>query len=1031
MVYDGHINDIVNSYIYSDTPYDKVVPETTEELKKYLSDVTEQQVSDAILRKGEFKQETKKQLENELTQKKKDVVRLEKTKNKLSALEAGVDASSIKDDGAMTTEERKAALEKRKSDFEKEIDAKVAVLEKIKKDLSEKTKKGIDVKERIESLNKEIEYVKNNKSVFDSALKNPIKANEEILKARAELKDAYAKAGIRIESGSKTEIKIAQDAEKAIKEIETSSLSEDVKKEHIKEIEKSRDEQLRNTKQGVLVSLKDAVDSKVDNFGKILNDESTDTETANNVREIKNDLEKLSNRISPTKENLKDQIDKTDQDLTALKQQYKGTDFEKEIDGLQKEFRDNWQKTADEIQRKLLIDKAERNRKDIERQINAGQYTSIPTTEFDAKRDAIVAKKQAETQSAYKQLNSLAAKAKEQQQKENIADKYNKLRRELMVMSFGAIEKVGLSGITKPIIDPLISQTFGRLSGLITGVKPTELENLGKTFKQFRTQENADYYMSKMNDNYISKIINHDKAIKEFGEDSKEAANTKKELDKAELVKDASLAYLYLNAGSHIDIAQILLNGATDFDAKMGKYKQSFANERSKIQNMWYLIQSINRSHSAIKSVSHRQALLDEYIQNLQYFQNKDGEIINESRLNAWNEAVVSSEAGRFGEETALSRLTGRLKGSKSGIVRGIANFTLPVAKIGINNTKQGMDMMLPGLELAYKGIGEKSLKGFEELPLQQKKYINTLLKRGLFGLAQYALVGYLLSNGNMKYGGAYNPNDKSTVLGSDGKPLGQGEWEVGGTRMPELFNILMNHSPYTLPAAAAAVTYQNSKKGEGYKAVTGVVNEVYERLPFQGTADIARGLLGDKYSAEKAVASTVPSMKKTAEFFDKDEQGNPRAVKVNTGEFLSTTKNMIQKDVPVWRNYMENKSVGQELPYLNKYKDLGIKLPSMKDASSYKVKIDEKHPTGKMTDEEYEKFVPLVKKYSEENYKKMDKDKKLINELNKKIESGIKTPKDEAELTKAKDKVQNKIQAAYDNAIKEAKKKLKLTDKK
>jgi hypothetical protein len=463
----------------------------------------------------------------------------------------------------------------------------------------------------------------------------------------------------------------------------------------------------------------------------------------------------------------------------------------------------------------------------------------------------------------------------------------------------------------------------------------------------------------------------------------------------------------------------------------MGKYKQSFANERSKIQNMWYLIQSINRSHSAIKSVSHRQALLDEYIQNLQYFQNKDGEIINESRLNAWNEAVVSSEAGRFGEETALSRLTGRLKGSKSGIVRGIANFTLPVAKIGINNTKQGMDMMLPGLELAYKGIGEKSLKGFEELPLQQKKYINTLLKRGLFGLAQYALVGYLLSNGNMIYGGAYNPNDKSTVLGSDGKPLGQGEWEVGGTRMPELFNILMNHSPYTLPAAAAAVTYQNSKKGEGYKAVTGVVNEVYERLPFQGTADIARGLLGDKYSAEKAVASTVPSMKKTAEFFDKDEQGNPRAVKVNTGEFLSTTKNMIQKDVPVWRNYMENKSVGQELPYLNKYKDLGIKLPSMKDASSYKVKIDEKHPTGKMTDEEYEKFVPLVKKYSEENYKKMDKDKKLINELNKKIESGIKTHKDEAELTKAKDKVQNKIQAAYDNAIKEAKKKLKLTDKK
>jgi hypothetical protein len=1024
MVYNNHINDFVNNFIDSDIPYDKVIPEATTELKNYLPNVTEQQVSDAILKRGEFKQDTKKQLETELDKKKKDVIRLEKTKNKLSALEAGVDVEAINADGSLSAKEKKEAIEKRKSDYEKNIDAEIKKLEEEKKKLSKSSKSQKDLKEKIDAINREINHVKENKSAFNSALKDPKKANQEIEQAKQELKDEYGKAGIRIESGSKTEIKIAQDAEKAIKEIKESDLPEDVKDEHIKEIEKSRNEQLKNTKQGVLISLKDGIDSKIDELNDILNDKKTDKETADSVREVKKDLEGLSGRLSPTKENLKDQIDKADQDLTALIKTHKGTEYENDLIDIQDKFRDSWQQTADDIQRQLLIDKAERNRKDIERQINAGQYTSIPTTEFDAKRDAVVARKQAETQNAYKKLTSLAAKAKEEQQKKNIVDKYNELRRELMIMSFGALEKVGLSGVTKPIFDPLIKQTFGRISGLITGIKPTELENISKTYKQFKTQENADKHIAKTNDEYISAIINHEKAVKDFGKDSKEAEIAKKKLDSAEIKKDAALAFLYLNAGSHIDIAQVMMNGATDFDAKMGKYKQSFASERTKLQNMWYLIQSMNRTHGAIKSVSHRQALMDEYIENLQHFQEKDGKITNENRQEAWNLAVERSEAGRFGEETRLSKVTGALKGSKNSFVRGAANFALAVAKIGINMTKQGIDMALPGVELAYKGVHEDIIKGYNQLPLQQKKYINTLMYRGLFGLAQYALIGYLLANGNMKYGGAYNPNDRKKIIGSDGNPLNQGEWELNGKRMPEVFNIIMNHSPYSLPASIAATTYQNAKEGEGFKAVTSSINEVYQRLPFQTSADIMRGLLGDKFSAEKSVASAVPNMNKTAEYFDRNENGEVRPIKVNTGEFLSTTKNLILKGVPGGRNLIETAKEGKFLPLSN----AELNIPSLGARKAIRVRISSRHPEGQMTEEEYNKFSPLVEKYSEEKYNKIIKENKSsIDKITVLKNKESRSIKEKMELTKLSKEIGNLISTEHGNAIKEAKEKLNL----
>lgn len=1089
MVKNGLINDIVNDYIHSDIPYDKVISEATKEINQSLPDTTDQQVADAILRRGEFKQKTKKQIEAEEKLKMQDVKRLAATKNKVDALTQAQDIHEIKFDNTLSEKEKKAAIEKRKADYEKELDKKIAEHEQRKKDAIENAKKnkaeykrleternrqlqkvadltekrdkllaGIretadklepkvdtpeiealkkqisdadkalreienaqskakrdadNLAEQLGNIDEEIAHVKNTRTIFDKAIKDPKSVNDQLKASKESLKQAYAEAGLRKEPGSKNEIKIAQDAETAIKEInDNKSLSDDIKKQHIADIKAQRDAALAETKQGVLSNLKDAIDNHVSDLSGKINDiigskdaegnfkDLTPEEKDNlkSLKEVKKDLQDLSDRLKPNVENLKDQIDKADQDLQAIIKANEGTEFEKDLKDIQKDYHDNWQKTADELQHQALIKKAEQSLKESKRRKDAGQYTEIPTTPYDVSRDAILAQKEAESKKAWSELNSMSIKAKEQQLHRSLTSKLLEARRTLLIMSFGAIEKVAGSGITKPIIDPLIKQTFGRISGAITGIKATSTKLLGDTYMQFKDEESVNKFMAIRNDQYINAIINHSKIVKEFGIDSNQAKESDIKLKEAEIAHLATIPRLFINAGSHIDIQQVIMKGATDFDAKMGKYQQSLAKERTKLQNVYFWIESMNRTHSAIKSVSHRQALIDHYIENLQYFQSKEGSISDESRQRAWDTAVLSSEEGRFGESTQLSRWIGRAKSSSNPIARNAANYLLPVAKISINITKQGVDMAFPFVEAGAKGMNnaihgmkinaeegkqytnfvskfsDGIKRSFNELPLEQKKYINTLIARGLFGVTQYALIGYGLASGNIKYGGMYDPSDpfsKNKVKGADGMPLKNGEWEFFGEKAPKLLNIVINHSPYGLPSSIAAVSYEqlksDDKKGlQIYHAFNKTANEVYERLPFVTGIDVYKALTGDDYKLQNIIANEVPTAKATAEFFDKDTEGNTRAVQVKGDGFWSTVGNIVQSKTPFYRNYLPSKT-GVLNMESDTFKFLANKGLGIVPYSKEKLKpINEDGLPIKVTDEKYKEFLDKRQLYVE-----------------------------------------------------------------
>jgi hypothetical protein len=838
MVKHGLINDVVKDYIHSDTPSDKVISEATKELKTHLPDVTKEQVEDAILKRGEFKQQTKTELNKDVADKAKDVKRLAAENN-------------------------------------------------------------------------------DNRTLGN---------------------------GIRKETQGNAEIKIAKDAQDFIDEMKNDdTLSDETKKEHIKSIEADRDEKLQNTRQGVLTNLKDSIDNHVAELTSKQNDAivDKDTEKAKTINEVKRDLQDLSDRLKPNSENLKDQIDKDDQDLNAIIKSNKGTEFSADLKDIQDKYHSDWQKTADQLERQGLLNKAEASKKEAEIRLSAGQYTEIPKTPYDVKNDTILAQKEADSKKAWQQLNSMAKGAKEKSIKRGIVGKWLEARRQWLIASIPAVGKVLGSGITKPFIDPFIKQTFGRLSGLITGITPTSLKRLPDTYRQMRDENAANRFMKNLNQAHVDAIVNYDKVKREFPNDEAKIKAAKDKLLDAEIDNNAALGYLFVNAGSHIDIKQIMLKGATDFDAKMGKYAQSSSKERTNMEGLKFWLESVNRTHAAIKSFSHRQALFDTYIENLQHFQKQDGSLNNESRQRAWDMAVLESEQGRFGEKTILSDAIGNVKSSQTAWKRNAADYLLPVAKISINLTKQGADMAFPFIEAGVKSLDINAIKGmklnakdgieyknfvskyfngvkrgFNELPLEQKKYINTLITRGLFGAAQYGLVGYLLASGGMKYGGSYDSSDpyhKHPVIGSDGKPLDYGEWEMEGVRMPKIVNLIINHSPYSMPASIAAVSYdqmqRDDKKGlQIYHSFTKTLNEFYNRLPFKTGIDVGKALTGDSYKLQHIIAGEVPTFKTTAEYFDKNEQGDTRKVNVKGDGFWETTGNIIKSNLPGFRNTLPTK---------------------------------------------------------------------------------------------------------------------------
>lgn len=988
MVNKGLINDIINDNIYTDATYDKVIDNSLKDIQEVLPNATKQELIDALLRKGDFKQKTKTEAENEYKEKEQAVKRLankvlqEKALSDASTINAlGQEIKNIGESNLSPAEKKaeiakkKAELEAKKSEVEKDLDKRIKkyedAIKEEKKAIAEKealkkqeqkrydnlvkeldrvrnrrereeaekkkpiprSQREIDLINQIKSekekwaeekkaerqqasadkkeetknkklkeLEDQLRYVREEKQVFDKGIKDPKKTDEQLQKLRDEIKQAGYDVGVREEMQGKQEIKTAKDYENAIQEAKNSDMDEDVKAKTIADLEAERDELLNNTKQGVLVNLKTSLDGYAKEISNRIVDaiDAKDAVKQKFLESVQLKLQQLSTLTNPSVKNLSDSINQAGQALDAIINDVKDKEIKKELEDLRDEFHANYDKTSTELQRAKLMELAKNQLREAKRRLEAKQYTEVPKSKLDIERDEKLMKAQLEVKAEWQKLNSLKIKA--EQGKETIGDKILATRTKLLISSASALEKVGISAITKPIIDTTLKQTFGRLTTKLTGIEPVKFRDIGKAYRGvYLSKEGAKKLMDKATNDYVKAIDNYEAAKKDFGENSKEAQKAKSKLLDAEFDVDAMFPYVFINTNVLTDAKEILLNGATKLDEELGLGRKSYRKERNTIQNIGFFLDGVNRTHSIMKTPSSKIAMMEGYMENLRYYQKMEGKISIENRIAAWNLASIGKNAemkvGRFAESTYLSDAIQKLKSNESRIVRYPAKFIFPVSKIAINITKQGVDMAMP-LESIYKlakasvkgaelreleggkyTFGKDLKRGIESLNLEEKKYINTLLYRGAFGLAQYAAMYFLLSDDKIKYGGAYNSFDPfgqklGRVKGADGKELKAGEWEFFGHKAPKAVEIFINHSPYSLPMSLAANAHeQATREGRTYnqkKAVNknrpanillGTTNEIVSRLPVSTVVDIMMAMTGDEYKLEKTSSSLIPSI--------------------------------------------------------------------------------------------------------------------------------------------------------------------------
>ena len=79
-------------------------------------------------------------------------------------------------------------------------------------------------------------FVKETKSVYDQAIKDPKKASDALIAAREERDKTYAALGLKLEKNAKAPILIERNYQEALKEIENSYLPEEEKNNKIAEL---------------------------------------------------------------------------------------------------------------------------------------------------------------------------------------------------------------------------------------------------------------------------------------------------------------------------------------------------------------------------------------------------------------------------------------------------------------------------------------------------------------------------------------------------------------------------------------------------------------------------------------------------------------------------------------------------------------------------------------------------------------------------------------------------------------------------
>jgi hypothetical protein len=476
------------------------------------------------------------------------------------------------------------------------------------------------------------------------------------------------------------------------------------------------------------------------------------------------------------------------------------------------------------------------------------------------------------------------------------------------------------------------------------------------------------------------------------------------------------------------DIRRVMKTGISELDYLYGA-KQPKAPAVPK----W--MEFFGRMHSAIKLLPKRA----EFFRSLEM---RTEQAIKEGKNP--NDAVVQQELGVAAYNDALRAVFMQeniLSEGYQGIVRkyektqpalaSALKFLLPIVKVPSNYVaEQSSYVPIVALVKAIT-VGIQGRKGMTP---EQADYFMRALKKGSIGTAFIAL-GFF-NPGN--FGGYYTGKRKKDDLEA-------GDIELFGVKLPHF----MLHTPLlemlqvgaTMRRAAESQLAKGEEPSETLGIYTGGIPAVLKgqltQIPFFGTSErIMKTLDNQSGAVDKmkeygsSIAQSIIEPQLMQNIADWTDMEDGKTVKRESKGLVEKLK----EGAPGFRKTLKqdkSKFTDKEYEEFSNITEKGLNIPELNKRTTYKVKIDTEHPDGHMTEEEYDKFIPLQKEYVKDAYKKFyGSHKSDFDKLQKMVDAVPETPEEKAKMNALKDAIQNKIDAVHNEAIKAAKRKIGLHQK-
>ena len=742
-------------------------------------------------------------------------------------------------------------------------DAKKELLDKLVPDTEKQKADQEKLKEKLSDIQKEKDYINNEKKVFQQSIKEPNKINDDLVKAKRELSDAYSRNGLALERGNRKPILIERDYQNAKSDIENNKeLTEDEKKQQLKEIEGKRNLELKNTKQGILNNLHDSVKNVLDDVKSRINDaiKNKDAKSIDELSNVKDKLENALSNVNISGEKIDDMISKVLDGISDKKDMPK--DIVQSLSDIEKQTEGNNQLTSNELSAQRLKRQYENDIKSNKTKINSGITTRLEASplDFRTSKELSVLNKQREiTRGKLKSIEKEAA-----DKNKTIWDKALDFSSKNLVSGIDTNIKVHGIGTAKFIADGIVDYIGSKVfkTHLLTSSPEATLRGIKEGFSalgKFKNKEAAEKFIDekyKIKQSAFNELNDAEK-----NGNKKDIGEALKKYNKATLEHAFATLYNSINANSLDAYWQVLSHGATDYDVAQGKaVKKSISDMQTNLGKVGYAVEGWIRMHAAAKtSLSGRAEMARSFYNTLKYYQ-ENGVPLDETTIS--HSEVMSSlayENGKMTSKNALSKGLNWLKNNKIPAIRYPSKFLFAVSTIAANVAKRSVDYAVGGAEGTYRILqgakegmklneaegkeydswAKKFKAGVEKMPLQERIYIQGVFNRQAIGAALMGATIMGLAGGYVKYGGTYDNAKKHKVIGSDGEPLKNGEWEFFGTRIPSLMNKIINHLPAFMGMSIAANSYEIHKLNqdedgfkefaEDYKAT---LDELGQRLP-------------------------------------------------------------------------------------------------------------------------------------------------------------------------------------------------------